>query len=195
MTTATSHVDADVQMDNPTPTLSPPACTCNMTPRFDPVTPRVDAGIQSDAPAQALAPTIRVHVGVQADAPAQPNSPHLDSYTPFVTGTHTYDTPANAHVPPLHTSNTPHTSAHARARTVQEIEPGLLTEILAKAIAKGEAAGLKKGKHVGFQDGMEAGWKSGTREGREEGYNDGKQTGITEGREQHRLEFDNIFMG
>ncbi|TFY82442.1 hypothetical protein EWM64_g1570 [Hericium alpestre] len=177
-THAIPHVNADVQTDDPAlDTPSTPTSACNTTPRFDPTTPRVDTGIQSDAPARVLAPTTRIHVGVQADAPAQPNSSHLDSRTPFVTGVHVHATPPHLMSP---SSDNAHASVPARARTIHEIDHDLLRKIIATASARGEAAGMKKGEHSGFQEGMEAGRKSGTREGHTEG--------LREGREQYRLE-------
>ncbi|TFY76935.1 hypothetical protein EWM64_g7077, partial [Hericium alpestre] len=176
-TTATPHANADVQTNNHTPTLSPPACTCDPTPRFNPVTPCVDTGVQSDAPARALTPTTCVHVGMQVDSPAQPTSSHLGSHTPLVTGVCVHDMPPHLSSP---SSDNARTSMPARMQTVHEIDHGLLREIIATASAKGEAAGLKKGKHSDFQEGMEAGRRSGTREGHAEG--------LRKGREQYRLE-------
>ncbi|TFY77682.1 hypothetical protein EWM64_g6330 [Hericium alpestre] len=195
ITAASLRVAIGVQAKDPAP--SPPI--------LEAPSPRIQVGMQADTPTSPLFPfgdtihaTSHVDTGIQAEdlappavplpPPAVPLPPPIDIPAParIDAGIQTDATALIAPSPCV--SDHPRTSANARARTVHEIEPDLLGEILAAAIAKGETAGLKKGKQVGFLDGMEVGWKSGMREGREEGYTDGKKDGIYEGHEQYRLE-------
>ncbi|TFY74175.1 hypothetical protein EWM64_g9837 [Hericium alpestre] len=169
---------ARTETDDHAPTLSPPACACNRTLRFDPATSPVNAAAQTDD-FTPTCETAHTDTGVQAEDPPPP----VASLSP----------PDNSQSPHLRVqastqTDTPRSSVPAHARMVQEIKRDLLTNILAKAIAKGEAIGLTKGKHLGFQDGREAGWKLGKQEGHAEGYGGRKNTGVVEERERQRLE-------
>ncbi|TFY80728.1 hypothetical protein EWM64_g3284 [Hericium alpestre] len=178
-----AHVDTGVQFD--APPLSSPSCAGSPPPipvDIVPTAPCIHIGVQADAPVSSpllntpfTTPCVNVHVqthdpipmrvtsyigtGIQAeDSPptAIPLSPPDDSHSP------------HSRVQTSMQTDMPCSSVPARARIVQEIEPGLLTEILAKAIARGEAAGLQKGKHIGFQEGFEVGKKSELKGGHEQ---------------------------
>ncbi|TFY73249.1 hypothetical protein EWM64_g10763 [Hericium alpestre] len=74
-----SPIDADIQIDDHTSTLSPPAFACSATPCIDLVTPRICTGVQSDAPARTPSPILHVHAGVQAGTSVPPPVPSVST--------------------------------------------------------------------------------------------------------------------
>ncbi|TFY75925.1 hypothetical protein EWM64_g8087 [Hericium alpestre] len=125
-----SRIDADIQIEDHGPTLSPPTDTWTTTSR-------VDADVRAHEPTPMRA-TSYVGTGIQGEDPSPPIAP---------------SSPPDAleHSPHIQASTqtvVPRASASARARISHEIQPDLLRKVVATASARGKGACFKEEKHM-----------------------------------------------